>query len=31
MIRLSLYLIPRLMLCAVLLGLFWAFWVMTPA
>lgn len=25
------YLIPRLMLCAVLLGLFWALWVMTPA
>lgn len=29
--KLAAYLIPRLMLCAVLLGLFWALWVMTPA
>ena len=31
MIRLSLYLILRLALCALFAALFWALWVMTPA
>lgn len=29
--RVLAYLIPRLALCALLMALFWALWVMTPA